>query len=137
MIMIDEKNKAKKFLVEELKKVPNREICKVITKEQFERVVKELDLETMKNYLENCALSLTVADIPDDMWFETILYLVLLTERTEGCTIFYLDENLFDLNAETKEKISVIKKTIGYVGEISLLEIDLLLKYCKSERPDF
>ena len=135
-----ERKEVIKVLFEELeKKVPNRDICRVATKEQIQRIMKEVDFEAIERYLESKSLGLTAADIPRELVFEMILYSLSTTEwDKDGSTIYYMDTTLWNLeDAATKIFIQGIKKVFGLddFKELTCLKLDDFLKYAKSDEP--
>ncbi len=125
-----------KFLLEELKKVPNREVCLVATEEQIERIAEELEFDGVGGFLNTKkSLNLTVAEVPKDLHFEVVLYFILMTEFSE---YFPEDSEIWNLDdGDTLKFIDDVKAIPGFdpIESISLAWVEDVLEHI--EQMDF
>ena len=130
------REEAKKFLLEELKKVPNREVCRqCATVEQLNRIFKEIEFDEMADFLIGDNLELKISEIPEDQKFEAILYFSNLN-RIKGVG----DWEIWDLiDVQTGEWYD---RTIKEMFELEYddlcdLKKEAFIEYAKSDKPDF
>ncbi len=132
-------NQKKENFLEELRKnVPNRDVCRVATKEQIEQIMAEVNFEFVDELLEN---RIMISHIPEDILFEMVLYVLSTTEWEEEAIIAgFTDFQIFNLeDKKTRIFINVIKKMFGIPksGDLIELKLDDFLLYAKSDQPDF
>lgn len=158
------KEEAKQEFLEDLRsKVPNREVFAVATKPQLEVIANQVLLEVdskVDNFLEEeDSYNFSMAEIPSDLWFEIVAFLVLTAERTDnpvsersGATVIHVgnceifswgDKQIFNLEDEAIcKKIAQIRQILAIEGpnydQISTdITIEDLMAYAKSNQPDF
>lgn len=133
-------------LIEEFKKVPNRDVCRVATKDEVKVIADEMkiDFETMIQFSSSKALLLTICAIPKEFHFEAIMFFTMAGD-------YYFDEFYFQNPEETiwnlndqetldeGEKIKVVFYNLDKVWLNSILDIRVedMLKYAQSDLPDF
>lgn len=98
-----------KFFLEELKKVPNREVCQVATEDQIHRISKELDFEIMDQFLKNENLALKISEVPKEFHFEMVLYFLLMAEHKMSA----IDSKVWKEDADTQKFIKNMKDILG------------------------
>lgn len=134
------REEAKKFLLEELKKVPDRDVCRVATEEQIQRIAAELDFETMIDFLEVEDLELSIAEIPEKLHTEIVLYFCMLTEYEYYVGIS--DEAVWNAKLDDESTYNFITniKRIFWLSEserVTEICIADFLEYSRSDKPDF
>lgn len=157
------RKEAKRDFLEDLRsKVPNREVFAVATKSQLEVIAKQVLPEVeqkVEDFLEKeGSYDFSMAEIPSNLWFEIVAFLVLTAKRTNNpvskksgvtviwfgsCEILAWDDASF-LNLEDEaicEKIAEIRQILAIeepYGEISTdVTVEDLMFYVKSNQPDF
>lgn len=123
------------------KDVPNRDVCRTATKKQIQQIMDEVNLKFAKKKLDQIPLGLSRGNIPEDLLFELILF-ILSTTEWEGDKILvqYMDSQFW--NFENKETAVLVKKLkkffkIEPYKELTTLKLEDFLVYAKSEQPDF
>ncbi len=117
---------------EELKKFPNLEICRIATKEQIQRIMKEADFSWLN---EEQNLNLTKAEVTDDLLCEVMLFIISRTDWSdEDFPIYYVDEKFWNMEDEaTKELLGEIKRVFHHTDELALLKLEDFLNRIKEE----
>ena len=134
------RDEAKKILLEQLEKLPNREICRIATEEEIETIVKQVEIDvenTVSQILLVDNLYFKLSEIPKDKRFEAILYLALYSEEFKD---FYIldDFEIWDLaDTETDIWIEKLKRMLEIDTDLSCICLKDVLEYAKSSKPDF
>lgn len=130
------REEAVKFLLEELKKVPNRDVLRLATEEQMERIAAELDLETMKNFLKEDDLKLNIQEIPEELYTEISLYFCMLQQFTGR---YVYDSEVWACDENTLQFIESVRKSLKVMEYLELADATIaeFLAYAKSDKPDF
>lgn len=116
--------------------VPDRDCLICATRAEVLRMAKEIDFEPLDEFLQCYDLELKKAEIPNDLWFELVLYIILNALMTNW---EWLDKEIFDFNDEgIEEKIKEIKNILdnnnAYICDLS---IDKFIEYAVSGKPNF
>lgn len=132
----------KKFFLEELKKVPNRDVLKVATREEIRRIAEEIDFMAIERiYAESPSLGLLKSDIPSELLFEAnfIFNLSLEFEKelgTGGSWEVYYVWNLEDLDT-----YRMVANYATHIGDINtsiyhayFFDLDTVFQYVKSNK---
>lgn len=143
----------KEIFLKKLKKVPNRDVFKVATKSQLEIITEELIAETDRKVViflqENESFLFKANEIPNDLWFEMVAFLVLTAEAVEGDIegiwgynndrfFDVTDENVIKKLEEIADILEIYDKTERLFGQISSdVTIEDLIAYAKSDKADF
>lgn len=125
-----------KFLLEELKKVPNREICQVVTAEQMDRIIAELNFEPMLEFLVKDDLEIKSHEIPLELRTEMVLYICILEEENDR---YFYDDEIWDFDdAAVEEFVENTKKLLELGKDLELTDVAIadFLEYAKSDKPD-
>lgn len=145
---------AKKFLLKELKKVPNREVFKVATKSQLEIITEEIIVEIDKKVevflKENESFLFKAKEIPNNLWFEMVAFLALTAEAVEVEDVDaiwgydneqffnFMDEKIVEKLEKVADILEIYDKTEQLFGQISTdVTIEDLMSYAKSDKADF
>ena len=128
------------FLLKELEKVPNRDVCRVATEEQMERIAAELDFETILEIWLVEDLKLYISEIPEELRTEVIVYFCLLTEYeyadlNEKEIWSYYDEETLAFLTNIEEVFWLVRA--GHCDHVLDIRVADFLEYAKSDKPDF
>ncbi len=126
------------FLLKELEKVPNRDVCRVATEEQMKRIAAELDFEAILEFLLDEDLKLCISEIPEGFHMEIILYFAMMTEVDESQ--FPYEGEIWDLfDKATGDFVANVKQIFlnSERQEIASIWSFEFLEYAKSDKPDF
>lgn len=124
------------FMIEELKKIPNRDRCKTETEEHMGWLAAEVDFEKLERFLAIGDLGLDIGEVPSNFYTEVYLYFVMAEEYTSqyffDFEIWNLeDEATCDFLANAKEILQIYKE--DHFTGITVAEF---LEYARSDRPD-
>lgn len=158
------KEEAKQDFLEDLRnKVPNKEVFAVATKPQVEEIAKqvlpEVDQKVDDFLQKEDSYDFSMAEIPSDLWFEIVAFLVLTAEREDNpvleksghtailfgsqAILSWGDMQFFKLEDEAIcEKIAEIRQVLAIKessrNQISTdITIEDLMAYAKSNQPNF
>lgn len=133
-----DRERALKNLIEQLKKLPDRKMCAtVVTREQLQIIAEQIVFfRIVTDYLEDGGyLDITKKDIPNDLWFELVLFISL--EQNQKNHYGILNWEMF----KDPEKITeMIKKRFPEVkqvleeskdGEIAYIDLEKVLAILK------
>lgn len=160
---MDKKEAKQDFLKDLRDKVPNKEVFAVATKSQLETIAKQVLPEVeqkVEDFLEEeDSYDFSMAEIPSNLWFEIVAFLVLTAERTDNpvseksgatvvrfgsCEILSWDDmQFFKLEDEAIcKKIAEIRQVFSIeesnCDQISTdITIEDLMAYAKSDQPNF
>lgn len=134
----------KKFFLEELKKVPNRDVLKVATWEEILRIAREIDFQAVEQiYFKANGLKLKKCDIPAEELFEANFFFNLSSEFEEQLKTIgeWTVHNVWDLNDSDTCKMledyaTLIVGEKAWMYDAYFFNLDAVLKYAKSDRPD-
>ena len=135
MMTVDEK----KFFLEELKKVPNRDVLKVATREEILRIAEEIDFKAIKEMAYG--LGLEKKDIPSELLFEANFFFSLSLEVSiRGSWGVFDVWNLKDSDTyQMVEKYATLicgVEDTKAILDLYYFDLDFVLHYAKSDRPD-
>lgn len=134
----------KKFFLEELKKVPNRDVLKVATREEIRRIAEEIDFMAIERiYAESPSLGLVKSDVPPELLFEANFIFNLSLEFEEELhtgghwEVYYV----WNLNDSDTHKMLQHYAMLIRGGDASLYDayffsLDAVLQYARSDKPD-
>lgn len=140
------RDEAVKFLLEELKKVPNLDVCRVATDQQMKRIAAEIDFETMQSFWLDAVLNadldagleLKISEVPVELYTEVILYFCMLVEYRRALPD---DDDIWNLEDEaTVAFLSKVKHLFQLDEDEDFMDIyvsDFLEYAAKSDKPDF
>lgn len=134
----------KKFFLEELKKVPNRDILKVATREEILRIAGEIDFQAVEQiYFKANGLKLKKCDIPAEELFEANFIFNLSLEFEEELNTMGLWEvnYAWNLNDSDTHKMLQHYAMLVHGGDAFLhdayfFDLDAVLQYARSDKPD-
>lgn len=129
-----ERENAIKIFLDQLGKVPNRDACKVATKEKIEEIAKKMNFGEIWNFLEEHDLDLTVKDIPKEQHYEVILASALFNEWSKD--EIYTWEIWDESDKATGEMLNKVRELFE-CDILSDLTISDFLEYASSNKPDF
>ena len=128
------REEALEILLEQLKKVPNREVCKCATAEEIIRIFEEINFGKIYDFIFTGNLALKISEIPEDQKFEVILYFSKFSE-IERVAYWYLCDYDDDQTEKWHERSKEILE-IDWFSELFEVDVDTLLEYAKSDKPD-
>lgn len=132
----------KTLFLEEIKKVPNRDVLRVATRAEIRRIAEEIDFEAIERiYAESPSLGLVKSDIPEDMLFEAnFIFNLSLEFETELHTGGYW-EVYYVWNLEDLDTYKMVENYAIHIGDINSsiydaysFSLDTVLQYAKSSR---
>lgn len=134
--------KALESLLKEFEKVPSRDVCRVATEQQMERIAADFDFETMEEFFEDHCLhlDLCVSQIPAELRMEAIVYFAMLTEYVDPCIV---EDEVWDRHdEETADFLTSVKEIFqiyedGRCDDVLDISVVELLEYARSGMPDF
>jgi len=129
--------KGKQYLLKILREeIPDRDICKIITREELQILSSRIDFETIQDFLMEKEFELTSEEI-GDLWFELVLFLRMFQECWEAAYVAW-DSDVFDfMDSETVERIEYIKAKLEFNDDFCFLRYESLIEFAKSEEPNF
>lgn len=131
------RKEAKEFLLKELKKVPDRDVLRVATREQLERILVEVDFKTMDDFLMEHNLELSIDEVPKELYIELMCYFSVLPAKSarRKSTPFYGKEIWNFEDASTCEVFFERARRILKTNYSDTF-LKQLIKYARSDRED-
>lgn len=119
---------------EECKKLPNRRECRKLSKREILKISKEMDFDTLWEFLFCDKLGLTVDEIPKEIELnQIVLYLVLFENKKRVVCSF----EIFQEDEISKSKIKELRTRFGIENDVLFLpKLKAFLDEMKSDRPD-
>lgn len=103
-------------LIDQLKRVPNEELCRtVITEEQIMTVAEQvLNFQKVTDYLLKNDLEIERYEIPDELWFEMILFMAMEGNANSG-GFWIVNDEIF---ADPEEIVNFISERFPELKEV-------------------
>ena len=127
------------LLMQQTRRLPNREKCKILTEEHLQLIrIFKLNFTEIENFLATDSLNLKKFDIKRAAWFKVILFFILQTEWGEDdVPIYFPDDKIWDMtDPKTIEMIDEIKQKLGHSGDLATIKLQDFLAYAESDKPE-
>ncbi len=121
-------------------KVPNREVCRVASQQEIERIMAEVNAIIEEKKIEEQRIEITAEKLPREIVFEMVLYIISTTEWLgyEDDNISYNDKKFWNLEDKaTRNFVNGIKMVFGIAKseQLTSLKLEDFLAYAKSDAP--
>lgn len=136
--------KEKSLFLEQIKKVPNRDVLKVATRDEILRIAEEIDFKAIEEiYFKAHGLELKKSDIPAEELFEVNFFFNLSSEFEEELETIgeWTVSDVWNLkDSNTCQMLQDYAILIGgekaWMYDAYFFNLDAVLQYAKSNKSD-